>query len=1005
MTPHVHLLGGATAELGSARVDFLPDKRFQFLAVLAYSGTWMSREKLGFLFWPDVTTEHARHNLRQLLRRVQALGWVGSLEVERQRIRWPVSTDVSAVWEALAEGNPAEALKQCRGPLLDGLEGDDASEFGEWLSFERESLHTRLRGALLEQAANLERLNQHREAAQVLAALLERDPLDEAVLQDYLRVMAQTGQPLVALNSYQAFEKRLLHDLGLEPSTPTQQLAQALREAATEATSGASPTQHSPATSGASSHLPHPATSFIGRDAELGEITQLLTSQACRLVTILGPGGIGKTRLSLEVARALSHDYQGNVHFVALGALSSADHIPTTIAEALGVSLQGKDPPIAQISNWIASRATLVALDNFETVMNGAGYLSELLAACPSLKLIVTSRERLNLAEEWLFPIEGMRYASDQPLSVETARSLEAVQLFLARAQQVQPRFKLESETLPHVVKLCRMVEGSPLGIELAATWVRSLPPAEIAEEVEVNLDFLASSSRNIPARHHSLRATFEYSWSLLGPREQQAVRRLSIFAGGFTREAAAVVTDTPSAVLLALHDKSLLRVAQDGRYDSHPLIAHFSREKLAQHPAEHTSIKQKHETYFRHFLDHQAQKLLGLHPREGVAAIAKDLENIRLAWQRALEERRANDLLEAIPTLTFFFDAEVRDLEGIALFERASRAFDEQNPHHHKVLGRLAVAQAWPNLWRGQFVEALHLIQRALPLLHPDRGEWGIWLALRAQGFIAFFTGNFEDASRCWSEELTSLREGGRNHLEAEVLSRLALAHAWKGDLDAASAHLRGALAQKAKLGRYLNLTCLLYGGYAELAMERWPQAWALFSEAQERALALGDVRYLPHLANGLGLSALELGRLADAKTLCQKGLDLAENCNDTLAKCWAKLFLGRVYLALGEPERARGHLEAGLREASDLGSAPTLRYGLCAFAELAAKEGRLEPAARWLGAVRGHAASDQFAQVYAQKVMRELARTEVGLGDSTLGGTTPSPLGDLVREALLSS
>lgn len=987
MTLRVHLLGGAGAELGSARIAFLPDKRFQFLAFLAYAGDWVSREKLSYLFWPDTSTEQARHNLRQLLRRVQALGWVRGLEAERQRIRWLVPTDLNAFRAALEAGKEREALEHYRGPLLEGLESDDGSEFGAWLAFEREHLQARWRRVVLDRAADLERTGQHAQAADWLFELLERDPLDEAVLQGYLRVSSLAGRQLAALKAYQAFAERLERELGLEPTTTTQQLAQAIREAAPNPETVTSATA-------ASGGLPRAATAFVGRALELGELERVLSAKDCRLLSILGLGGIGKTRLALQAAQALSGDCGGRVHFVALETLPSADLLPVSIAESLGLSLQGKDPPLAQVARYLGPEPTLLVLDNFESVLDGAALVSDLLEACPGLKVIVTSREHLRLVEEWLFPIDGLLYAKNSQLSLEDASALDAVQLFLGRARQVQPGFALGRETLPHILRICQLVGGSPLGLELAATWVRAFPVAEIARELEHSLDFLASSSRNRPERHHSLRATFEYSWGLLSAREQAAARRLSIFVGGFTREAAAVVADVPVTVLAALLDKSLLRVSAQGRYDAHPLVSQFLQEKLAERPAEQAEMKDKHGAYFQRVLEHQWQTLLGQQGSEGVAAIAEDFENIRLTWQLVLENGQVQDVLRTIPALTFFFDARVRYLEGIDLFEQASRSFGRDHPEHRRVRGNLRAAQAWLSLWLGRFEQALDLIPEASELLAPSGSDWGAWLLLRTRGFLAFFTGDFGEAARCWRDELAGLREESRLPVEAELLSRLALVYACLGEGATASSYLAEALSPRPKLGSHPRLTCLLYAGFAELTLGRAQAARTLLGESEALARALGDVRYSPHHAYGLGASALELGQVDEARSLCQRALELARANDDLLAKCWAQMFLGRVHLALGEPERARACLLPGVREAQARGFAPTVRYGLAAAAELRAAEGQADEAAAWLRAVLAHPADDHFAKAYARRLLGELG-AEQGEGRAR-------PLEEVLSEAL---
>lgn len=973
MTAHVHLLGRAAAQVGNERIDFLPDKRFQLLAFLAYSGAWVSREKLSYLFWPDTSTDHARHNLRQLLRRVQSLDWVSELDTERQRIRWNVTTDVAAFRTAVETGDEDDALRLFVGPLLSGLESDGAGEFSTWLAFEREHVQSRWRKMILGRAADRERAGQHERAIALLQSLLESDPLDEEVLQHFMRVATQAGKQATALNSFQVFSERLDRELGLEPAASTRQLAKLIRAGApsAEAIAAGSTPLAVPASRAAPDKLPHVTTSFVGRVSELDEIVRKLEMQGCRLITLLGPGGVGKSRLALQAAHALSEGYGGQVYFVSLESLPSADFVPTNTAEALGLSLQGKDPAAAQIARFIAQRQMLIVLDNFEHVSDAAVLVSDLLGACPHLKMMVTSRERLKLTNEWLIPLEGLRYLDDDHLPQADASRLDAVQLFLARARQVQPNFEPTRETLPHVLRICRLVEGSPLGIELAASWVRAIPILEIAEEIEKNLDFLSSANRDGPERHQSLRATFEYSWSLSTEKEQEALRRLAVFVGGFTREAAAVVADTSTAILAALIDKSLLRLSPGGRYDRHSLLYSFMLEKLTETPAEQRIVVEKHSTYFFHFLDHQWRKLLGQQASEGLSAIAEDFENILLGWQQILDKRRVEEVLATLPILTFFFDARVRYRDGVMLFEQASSHFAGDSRQHARVLGNLHAGRAWLWLWLGDFEQALHLVAKALDLLESERGDWGFWLAHRTRGFVAFFTGHFEESASCWHEELIGLKDGGRFPIEADLLGRLALAYASVGDIEAANRYLDEALPLRPSLGKYTKLTFLLYAGFAELTLERPQSAQMLLREAEGVAHELGDVRYLPHLTYGLGLGSLELGSYTEAREHFRNGLTLAEANDDLLAECWACILLGRACLVQGEHGDARDHLFRGVRAAHTYGFAPTLRYAMVAVAELEAREGRTQEAAECLEAVIGQPASDFLALNYAHKVL----------------------------------
>ena len=295
--------------------------------------------------------------------------------------------------------------------------------------------------------------------------------------------------------------------------------------------------------------LPQPRTSFIGRQAELSDITDKLNQPTCRLLMLLGPGGIGKTRLALETARAIQSDFDDGALFVPLSTVTDSAEIPLAIARALHQPLAGGDPPSLQIQHLLRRRHLLLVLDNVEQLISGAELLSELLTAAPNLKLMATSRERLNLVEEWLYPVPALA---------------EAVALFEETARRIKPDFDLDAEKSA-VAQICRLVGGHPLAVELAASWVRFMSCQQIATKIEEDLNFLATSSRNMPDRHRSLRALFDHSWALLTPTEQTALAKLTVFRGGFAPKEAETVAGATWPILLGLVDKSLVE-AQGGQ-------------------------------------------------------------------------------------------------------------------------------------------------------------------------------------------------------------------------------------------------------------------------------------------------------------------------------------------------------------------------------------------------------------------------------------------------------
>ena len=298
-------------------------------------------------------------------------------------------------------------------------------------------------------------------------------------------------------------------------------------------------------------NLPAPATRLVGREAELAALAQLLDDPTCRLLSLVGPGGIGKTRLAIEAACDLWQRFADGVFFASLAGTSSSEFMVPAIAQAVALNFAGPADPRVQLANYLRNKQVLLLLDNLEHLLEGVDLLVEMLEETPGVKLLVTSRERLELQAEWVFEVQGLPVPAED--EVERLEKYSAVQLFLQRTRQAQVAFELSTEDRAHVARICRLVEGMPLAIELAAAWVPVLSCAEIADEIARSIDFLTTTMRDVPERQRSIRAVFDHSWHLLSEEEQQVLRPMSIFRGGFTRQAAEAVAGAGLPLLSAL--------------------------------------------------------------------------------------------------------------------------------------------------------------------------------------------------------------------------------------------------------------------------------------------------------------------------------------------------------------------------------------------------------------------------------------------------------------------
>src|SRR5512135_1491354 len=348
-------------------------------------------------------------------------------------------------------------------------------------------------------------------------------------------------------------------------------------------------------------NLPVIPTPLIGRGREVAELSQLLRDPQCRLLTLVGPGGIGKTRLAIETAAHLQAVFADGVYFVPLASVNTARFIVPVIADAIGFTFASADPadPKTQLFSFLQEKQALLLADNLEHLLAepDIAVLAELQANAPQVKLLATSREPLGLQAEWVFEVQGLPMPKNT--YAEGSAQDTSVELFLQRARRAQVGYRFTVQDYPSILRICQLVDGNPLGIELAAVWVRTLTCDEIAQEIQRGMDFLSVSARDMPARHRSMRAVFDHSWKLLTAEERGVLLRLSVFRGGFRREAAEQVAGAELSVLSTLVTKSLIRRSGTGRYDLHEVIQQFAVEQFAGHADEQSAAQARHGRYY----------------------------------------------------------------------------------------------------------------------------------------------------------------------------------------------------------------------------------------------------------------------------------------------------------------------------------------------------------------------------------------------------------------------
>jgi DNA-binding SARP family transcriptional activator/predicted ATPase len=997
---------------GRSLTAFSSDKERALLLYLALeNGRPHRRETLAGLFWGEQSQELAFNNLRKTLYRLrQTLQQAGGQEttlllITAKEVQWNPAVSLRldvAEFKTLTDKSRnhahrrVESCRLCRnwldsavslyrGHFLENFSAGDSLTFEEWASVYRESLRVEALAALVRLIHFHDSFGEMEQAATYAHRLAALEPWHELAHRTLMRAYNRQGRRAAALAQYGRLQQLLAGELGIAPDEETTHLYRQIKAGQPELTPLFQQT----------GFLPRPMTTFIGREEELVALTGYLGDPATRLLTLAGPGGAGKTRLAIQAARQVSHDFPDGAWFIPLEKLDEEggagpgeavgrpeNNLAAAIADSLSIRFSGSQEPKTQLLNALKACACLLILDNFETVMPAAGLVLEILQNTTQVVFLVTSREPLQFLAERLYRLAGLPVP---PEAAENAAAFDSVRLFQERAERVAGR-PLPAKTVPQIAAICRFLEGIPLAIELAACWIPRLAPAEILTRLQEQYEALAFTMRDIPARHRTMQAVFDGSWRLLTAGQQTALAQASLFHGGFSGEAAQQIIAAPWPDVVALADKSLLRADPAGRYMLHELLRQFAATRLQESGAgkaagEGAAAANRHSHYYLAYLEERAAALWGEAPQHTLQELRREWDNIRAAWQGAVARR--------------LFEPLAQSLNGLVTYYART----------------------------GLFHEGIEMLRQTIAVVKGDGDEitrsLGGWLQVELARLLAPVA-DFEAAKAGAQEGLRMGEALEETAMQGWSRFRWARVLWMQGYYEDSRPLLEGALAvaQASGLERleaecWLALSALTdtQGGNFALARDCGEKALALFHIAGNR---LGEIRVLILLGNsgwGVGVYVLARSHYEPALQLCRQ----VDSRYDEAA---ALVNLGTVLRELGDYGRAASYYELALRLFHELHDQrrgfvtltnmsllqhqmelkePALRYGQQALAmarELHTRAGESQPLCCLGHALLALNRPEEAAAAYSQsgQLHREAGNNHLAM----------EPLAGLVRVAL---
>lgn len=919
--PAIRTLGGLELSWGpDSPTRTLPDKAKLLLVYLADSARSVPRSEAAGLLWSDLSEERARANLRLVLTKIrQVLPDV--IEADRRSLRLvsPLSYDVD-----LVEGGDLDAtLHHYRGDFLVGIDPDGAELFDDWVRARRHALRATAVRTMSAAAEAAVVGGEWSRAIEYAARVVEVEPWNEVAHRHLMRSLAHSGGTSAALAQYAHCERVLADELGLRPDPETSALAARIDRGEYQE-AGSAETRIV--------GVPRVLTTLIGRDDDIDLIVGRIVDRRERLVSLVGPGGVGKSRVAIEVADRVAEHYE-LVAFVALASAGSGSEA-ATMADSLVSGAAGSTlEPTSRLIQSLGVRRTLLVLDNIEhLVADMAEIVRRVLEECPGTTLLITSRAPLDLAVEDLCELRGLAAES----AVGDVDAAHAVRLFVDRAYRSDKTFSLTGDNAASVVSLCTLLEGVPLHLELAASRVRSSSLTEILSELEASAELPGATARDVPERHASFQAVFDQSWNLLNPTEQRALTQLSAMRGGFDRVTAAAFTGDRIATS-SLARKSMLVDESGGRYRIHELIRQMAAAQLEPGGIRRTELE--HARCYLTRVEEIAPALATWGAADVVDSMIPDLDNIRVGWERAIDAEMFDEIAEALDGLCKLFESAGLIFELVQLLDATADALGGSPEAEGEV--RVRQIEQLSSVVFDDTIDAL--CERALGLLgdRPDHAADRGWVQLH-WGSTCLARHDNADAERRCAAAAEEAAAAGDRRLLAWVARLRGRIHTMTGRFEEATAVLEAALRDFEELDDLVG-QCHVHVCLAPAYAEQY-RAWdALQSDRRSVELAetIGHGRNAAVQHANVGASLILLGDYEGGQQSTERAMEIVDRAGDEHLDGYLLVQYAECR-AYDDPEEAVALMERGIALEREHHDEHGMIYSLPPFSRLLLQLGR---------------------------------------------------------------